>query len=399
MDKKVKYVIIGNGIAGLNAATAIRKIDAHGKLLMISSEEYLTYYRLKLSHILGSHPDDNSLLLHNESWYKEQQIEVKLSSIVEAIHPQEHTLILDDGSIIQYEKCLLATGSKPFVPPVEGKYKQGVFAVRTLKDIHYMEQYFAMCELITVVGGGILGLEAAASLINSGKTVQVIEFFPYLLPRQLDESLSSRFEASLKEKGMGIFTGEEVDEILGDSEVEGIRLKSGTALKTDAVIFSSGIRPSSEMAIAAGLKVNKGVVVDNYSRTSHPDIFAAGDVAEFEGVSFGLWSASTEQGRIAGQNMAGKPTEYHLGTNHTQTTIMGISLFSAGDVQRPDDIVEEESTDGTTIYKLYIKDGKIRGGVIYGDISKLVKMKKLIELSISLDEARKKGDSVLEMLS
>ncbi len=399
MDQIVKYAIIGNGIAGLNAATAIRKIDAHGKLLMISSEEYLTYYRLKLSHLLGSHADDNSLLLHNESWYEDHQIEIKLNSIVEAIHPEEHTLVLDDGSTIQYEKCLLATGSKPFVPPVEGKYKQGVFAVRTLKDIHYMEQYFAMCKSITIVGGGILGLEAAASLINSGKTVQVIEFFPYLLPRQLDESLSRKFEASLKKKGMAIFTGEEVDEILGDSEVEGIRLKSGTSLKTDAVIFSSGIRPSTEMAITAGLKVNKGIVVDNYSRTSHPDIFAAGDVAEFEGVSFGLWSASTEQGRIAGQNMSGKLTEYHLGANHTQTTIMDISLFSAGDVQRPDEIVEEESTDGTTIYKLYIKDGKIRGGVIYGDTSKLVKMKKLIESSISLDEARKKGNSVLEMLS
>lgn len=398
MDQKIKYVIVGNGIAGLNAAKAIRKMDAHGKLLMISSEEHLTYYRLKLSRFLGSHVDDNTLLLHDENWYKEHQIEIKLNTIVEAIHPDEHTLVLDDGSIIRYEKCLLANGSKPFVPPVAGKYKQGVFAVRTLKDIHYMEQYFAMCQTITVVGGGILGLEAAASLISNGKTVQVIEFFPYLLPRQLDENLSGKFEASLKEKGMHVYTGEVVEEILGDSEVEGIRLKSGTKLESDAVIFSAGIRPSTELAVAAGLKVNKGVVVDNYARTSHPDIFAAGDVAEFQGISFGLWSASTEQGRIAGENMAGKPTEYHLGTNHTQTTIMGISLFSVGDVQEPGEIVEEVSTDGKTLYKLYVKDGKIRGGVIYGDTSLLVKMKKLIESSISLEEARKKGDSLLEML-
>lgn len=399
MDKKVKYAIIGNGIAGLNAAKAIRSVDSTGSILMISSEEYLTYYRLKLSHLLGSHVEDNKMLLHDENWYKEMHIDVKLNTIAEAIDPEKHQVILDDGSVLSYEKCLLANGSKPFVPPVAGKYKQGVFAVRTLRDIHYMEEYLSHCDTITVVGGGILGLESAASLVSLGKKVNVIEFFPYLLPRQLDEELSRKFEKELISKGLNVFAGEQVEEILGETEAEGVRLKSGRELSSQAVIFSSGIRPSTELAVEAGLKVNKGVVVDEFAHASYQDIFAAGDVAEFEGVNLGLWSASTEQGRAAGLNMAGKKSEYHLSLNHTQTNILGITLFSVGDIQNPDQVIEETKNQGDIVYKLYAKDNVVKGGVLYGDTSLLVKMKRFIASSITLEEARKKGSTIEEMLS
>ena len=399
MDKKVKYAIIGNGIAGLNAAKAIRSVDSTGSILMISSEEYLTYYRLKLAHLLGSHVEDHSMLLHDENWYKDMQIDVKLNTIAEAIHPDKHQIVLDDGSVLSYEKCLLANGSKPFVPPVAGKYKQGVFAVRTLKDIHYMEEYLSHRDTVTVVGGGILGLESAASLLSLGKKVNVIEFFPYLLPRQLDEGLSRKFEEALKAKGLHIFTGDVVEEILGETEAEGIRLKSGQVLSSEAVIFSSGIRPSTELAVEAGLKVNKGVVVDEFAHASYEDIFAAGDVAEFDGVNLGLWSASTEQGRAAGLNMAGKKSEYHLSPSHTQTNILGIPLFSVGDIQDPDQVIEETKNQGDIVIKLYMKDNIIKGGVLYGDTSLLVKMKRLIASSITLDEARKKGSTIEEMLT
>ncbi|MDW7670377.1 MAG: FAD-dependent oxidoreductase [Bacillota bacterium] len=398
MNQQVKYVIIGNGIAGLTAAKAIRNIDKRGSLMMITSEDFLTYYRLKLSHLLGSHVDEHKLLLHDEQWYQDQEIDIKLNTIVESIHPEQHQIKVDDGSTITYEKLLLANGSKPLVPPVAGKYKQGVFAVRTLKDIRYIEKYLSLCETVTIVGGGILGLESAASIMEAGKKVQVIEFFPYLLPRQMDEQLAEQFRQELVERGMEIHVGAEVEEIIGEVEVEGLRLKGGLEIKTDMVIFSSGIRPSTELAVTAGLKVNKGIVVDKWSQTSHPDIFAAGDVAEFQGVIFGLWSASTEQGRIAGQNMAGKPIAYHLGIAHTQSTIAGIPLFSVGDVQQPDEIIEEQSADGRTVFKLYIKAGRLTGGVLYGETSKLVKMKKLIGSAISLEEAKKRGGTVSEII-
>jgi nitrite reductase (NADH) large subunit len=398
MNQHAKYVIIGNGIAGLTAAKAIRNVDPLGRLMMITSEEFQTYYRLKLSHLLGSHADENELLLYDEQWYQEQHIETKLNTIVESILPEQHQIRIDDGSTITYEKLLLANGSKPFIPPVAGKYKQGVFAVRTLKDLRYIEKYLSMCETVTIVGGGILGLESAAAIMEAGKNVQVIEFFPYLLPRQLDEQLAETFCQALVERGMEIHVGAEVEEIIGEVEVEGLRLKGGREIKTDMVIFSSGIRPSTELAAAAGLKVNKGIVVDQWAKTSHSDIYAAGDVAEFEGVVFGLWSASTEQGRIAGQNMAGKPVDYHMGIAHTQSTIAGIQLFSVGDVQHPEEIIEERSADGQSVFKLFVKTGRLAGGILYGDTSKLVKMKRLIGSAISLEEAKKRGGTVSEII-
>ena len=184
MMDKCEYLIVGNGIAGLAAAREIRKNDETGSITMVSSEPYLTYYRVKLTEYLSKDFQDEELLVNKEKWYEDKNINVIVNKIVEEIDTEGNKIKIDDGSEIQYNKLLLAMGSRPFIPPIAGKYKNGVLALRTLKDLRYIQNYFSNCQTITIIGGGLLGLEAAYSAKKLNKKVNIIEFSPYLLNRQ-----------------------------------------------------------------------------------------------------------------------------------------------------------------------------------------------------------------------
>ncbi len=238
--KSTKYLIIGNGIAGLSAAKEIRKNDIEGSITMVSSEPYLTYYRVRLTEYLYKEYNDEEILVNKEDWYEENNIEVLLSKIVEELDTNNNKIKLDDGTEIEYEKLLIATGSRPFIPPVAGKFKKGVLALRTLRDLEYINDYFSTKENITVIGGGLLGLEAAWSLKQLGKKVNIVEFAPYLLPRQLDEELSRKLEEKLINEGFNLYLNAAAEEILGENVANGIKLNNGTEFETDAVLFSVG---------------------------------------------------------------------------------------------------------------------------------------------------------------
>ncbi|TCU71614.1 nitrite reductase (NADH) large subunit [Tissierella praeacuta] len=389
MDK-AKYLIIGNGIAGLAAAREIRAHDENGTIIMISSESTLTYYRVKLTEYMSKEFTDEELLVSKENWYQDKNIKVILRKLVEDIDITNNKVRLDDGQEISYEKLLIATGSRPFIPPINGKYKEGLFALRTLKDLHYIKEYLKSCNDVSLIGGGLLGLEAAWALKELDKKVNIIEFAPYLLPRQLDKEISDKLEKKLSEHGFKIYLSSQAEEILGDGAVTGIRLNGERKLESEAVLVSSGIRPNLDLVRDTEIEYNRGIIVDKHLKTNIENIYAAGDVVEIDGMVLGLWTAGNEQGKIAGANMAGKELEYNQPKIFTTLKIGNIELFSAGIIDDFDRVHEYKDDERDIHHKLFTRDNKIVGAILFGDLKEMNTIRNAVISNTSIDEYIKK---------
>lgn len=398
MNQIINYLIIGNGIAGLSAAETIRKNDTNNRITLISSENYLTYYRVKLSHFISKNFKDEDLFVHNQEWYKEHNIDLILGKSVSNVDTEKNEVMLDDGTNIKYDKLLFANGSKPFVPPIKGNEKEGVFALRTIEDLKKAKEYFQSCSSITVIGGGLLGLESAWAIKQLGKEVNVVEFSPYLLPRQLDEGLAKNLGDILNENGLHLYLGAATDEILGNEKVEGIRLQDGRAIKTDAVLISAGIRPILDLVKDSNIKFDKGIQVDSSMKTNIDNIYAAGDVAELNGMVIGLWGISGDQGKVAGQNMVGGSAEYKIPELNAMLMLDNISVFSAGNIKDFDNTIEDVDNNKNAYYKLFISNNNVVGGVVINDMSKVPKVKRLVSGNVDLTEYIQKNTSFKDII-
>lgn len=399
MIRNKSYIIIGNGTAGLSAAEEIRKNDKSGKIIIITDENYLTYYRIKLSEGISKNFSDKEMFIHDKDWYSENNIQVMLESRVKNIDTKTKEIYIENKEKLKYDKLLIATGSSSFIPPIKGSEKEGVFALRSLDDLNKIKNYFENCKKITVLGGGLLGLEAAWAIRKADKEVDVVEFFPQLLPRQLDDKISKKFSNILKEKDLKLHLGVSAEEILGEIKATGISLSDGTKLETDAILISAGIRPRLDIIKHTEIDCDKGIKVDKYMQTNIEDVYAAGDVVEVDGTVVGLWGISNEQGKVAGANMAGQRKEYTLPKLTTMLRVADCSIFSAGDIVKYDAMYEEESGDEKSSYKLCITDGKVTGGIILNDISKAPKVKKAIDEKKDIKEYLEKEMSVIEIIN
>ncbi|MFU0784176.1 MAG: FAD-dependent oxidoreductase [Thermoanaerobacterium thermosaccharolyticum] len=395
----MNFVIVGNGIAALSAAESIRKNDKESKITMITREPYNTYFRIKLSHLLGHAYELEKLYVRPESWYKSNNIDIMLKCSVVSLDTDKKIIHLDSSDKIKYDRLIIATGSYSFIPPVKGREKNGVYAIRSLDDVNNLNKYIKDKKRGIVVGGGLLGLEAAWSLKQAGYDINVIEFFPRLLPKQSDEEGSKIIENIIENSGIKLILNAEVEEITGD-DVDGAILKDGRKVYADFVIFSAGIRPNVDVAKDSGIKINRGILVDDFMRTNVDDVFAAGDVAEYNGKIYGLWTVAMAQGRNAGLNAAGLRTKYKEVLPSSTLKITGVDVFSSGDISG------EKSTsysykEGNIYYKLFIKDNKLVGAILIGDISSSTKIKKAIDSEYDLREildSSKDAKSILEKL-
>ena len=372
-----RHLIVGNGIAGITAAQGIVRADASAEVHVYSAEPYPYYQRPRLWQYLAGKVEQDDLYFRPLEWYASRGIQVHLDTRVTALDPTEHRIQLAGCGWESYDRLLLATGGRSFVPPFEGVDKQGVFALRSLDDALAIKRYADQVSSVALVGGGLLGLETARALLSPERRVSVIEIAPHLLPRQLDVTGAQVLQSRLETMGLHIYTGASTHSMMGSERVHGVRLTNGRTIGGELVVVSTGIRSRIELAREAGLEVNRGIVVDEYLRTSAPDVFAAGDAAETHGVVYGIIPAAIEQAQAVAANMANGPlasssvVPYEGTVPSTTLQVVGIDLTCLGDstADGEDYLIFRYSDQATGADKrLALHENKIVGAILMGDI-------------------------------
>jgi nitrite reductase (NADH) large subunit len=372
------YVILGNGVAGATAAESIRKLDSKGKITLLTEEDFPFYYRIRLNEYISGDIQEEALKAKKDGWYGDQGIELRLKSRVVGGDPVRKVVVTEDKQELPYDMLLLATGSHSFIPPIKGWEKWGVFALRSIKDAREISAWAKNTDDVVLIGGGLLGLEAGNALRKLGLKVMVVEFFPRLLPRQLDVDGARRLQDIMQDMGFSFRLGAKTQEIKGDGRIDGVILEGGETLSAQMVIISAGVRPNMELAGPLALDTDKGIKVDERLRTSQPNIYAAGDVAEFRGVPYGIWPAAMEQGKIAGTNMAGGDLTYNGTTMANTLKVVGVDLASAGDIDA-DQKFESKVVKGEKTYKKIVLDNdRIIGCIMLGDTKGFTQVTKIM---------------------
>jgi NAD(P)H-nitrite reductase large subunit len=384
----MKYVIVGNGVACVTAAQAITQAEPAAEVHIFGAEPYPYYRRPLLWEFIAGQIEQDALYFRPPAWYAERGMHLHLGVQATALDPAAHRLTLADGSTAEYDRLLLATGGRSFVPPVEGTDKEGVFTLRTLEDARAIKAYAQRASAAVVIGGGLLGLETARALRTAGLDVTVVEFFPYLLPRQLDTEGADVLQSLLEAQGLQVITSGATEAILGEGRADGIRLKDGRVVAGELILFSTGIRSETALAQAAGLEVNRGVIVDEHLQTSAEDVFAAGDAAEFEGQVYGIIPAAIEQAKIAAANMVASGSTTYTGTIPATTLkVAGAELTSMGEsVAEGDEYTPLRRADmeAGRYRKFVLREGRIVGAILLNDKERLQPTTQLIEQGVDV---------------
>lgn len=373
-----KYLIVGNGVAGTTAAENIRNLDKEGKITVVTEESIPFYWRIQLNEYIAGDVQEEKLLAKKQEWYKDQGIELKLRTRIQSADAAEKVLIAHDSQKFSYNRLLVATGSHSFVPPIKGAEKKGVFSLRSYQDARNIMDWSEGVHDVVLIGGGLLGLEAGNALRKLGKKVMVVEFFPRLLPRQLDVPGAGRLQKMMENMGFSFRLGAKTQEMTGEDRVKGVVLEGGETLVAEMVIISAGVRPNLELAKALGLDHEKGIKVDDRLMTSKPDIFAAGDVAEYRGVPYGIWPAAMEQGQVAGVNMAGGEAVYKGSVMASTLKVVGIDLASAGEIDVDNKFESKTISEKEAYKKMVIDDNRIIGCIMLGDTKGFNKITKMM---------------------
>ena len=384
------YLIIGNGVAGTTAAENIRKLDKAGKITVVTEESTPFYYRMRLPDFISGDLTEDKLSGKKEEWYKDQGIHLKLSTRIQGADPGEKVVNTQNGLEISYDRLLIATGSRSFLPPMKGADKKGVFALRTIQDARNIVAWAKNIQKVVLIGGGLLGLEAGNALRKLGKKLTVVEFFPRLLPRQLDVAGGGRLQKIMEGMGFSFRLGAKTQEIKGEDRVSGVLLEGGEVLPAEMVIVSAGVRPAVELAKALSLDHDKGIKVDEQMRTNQPGIYAAGDVAEFKGIPYGIWTAASEQGQIAGTNMAGGNALYKGTVMANTLKVIGIDLASAGNIDADNKLESKVLTDAKVYKKIVLENDQIAGCIMLGDTKGFTKITKMMSEKQNVSQIKDK---------
>ena len=383
----MKIAIIGNGICGIAAAKYISEDAPKEKIIIFTDEKYHYYPRPRLIQLLSEKTDLGQLFPYNDEWFKNKNIEVILEKGVQRINASSKELILEDSSKYNYDKLLLANGSSPFVPPIEGVKSEGVFTLRNVSDVLRIREYSRDKRKAVVIGGGLLGLETARALSALGLKVKIIEVASRLLPRQLDEEGAHILKSQVEKIGIEVIIGTTCGQIYLEGTKKYLISKEIGKLEADFFIISAGVRPNIEVAKESGIIANKGVIANKNLRTNFGDIFAAGDCAEFNGIVYGIIPAAIEQGKSAAANIIGKEIEYKGTLFQTTLKVVGIDLTSIGVVNPEGEGYEEVKTKDVAkgIYKkVVIKDGKVIGTIVMGDKRGILELTRIIEEKIDV---------------
>ena len=371
MTGKQKLVVIGNGMAGCRAVEELLARDPERyEITIFGAEPEVNYNRIMLSPVLAGETSFDEIVINGADWYAENGIELRSGEEVVGIDTVSRMVATDKGNRCGYDRLLIATGSLPFILPVPGATLDGVIAFRDIQDVRRMVSTAEGGGRAVVIGGGLLGLEAANGLRTLGMDVTVIHLMETLMERQLDEAAGFLLRRELEGRGIEVLTGATTEEIVGDEAVKGVKLKDGRTVPADLVVMAAGIRPNIALARDAGLDCNRGIVVDDFMRTSDPSILAVGECVEHRGQVYGLVAPIWEMCRAVGDTLAGAEGEGYRGSvTSTKLKVTGVDVFSAGDFAAGDgreDIVYRDAARG--IYKrIVISEDRVIGAVLYGD--------------------------------
>lgn len=379
-------IIIGNGAAGISAAEEIRSHDKDVKITIITDEPTVAYYRPMLSEYISEEEVPKRFFLHTEEWYEEQGLELQMNTHVIGIDSNNQTIDLSTGATLNYDRLILTTGSYNFIPPMEGIEKSNVASLRTLGDANDIKQMVKTSKKVVILGGGLLGLELGWQLIKLNCEVTVVEMMERLLPRQLDEKASMIFEEKVFESGIKVIKGVKTTALIGEENISSVELSDGTKLPCDLVLYSIGVRAQTELAEKANLNINRGILVNEFMQTSNPNIYAAGDCAEYEGINYAIWPEAIAQGKIAGKNAIGTREAYATVIPFNIYSGINMRLFSIGDVgSNPDKHYETINLGDAENYEIYYFENDIFiGGILIGDIKKSVKLKNALANKLSM---------------
>jgi len=397
-----KYVIIGGSAGGIGAVEAIREVDPLGTLTVISEETVPQYSRPMISEYVSREATLDTMKYRGDQFWKNNNAQALTGRTATKIDFTKKQVELDGGTKIDYEKLLIATGGKPFVPRMEGGEKDGVFTFTELSSAKGIEAKLEQSKSAVVIGGGLIGVSASEALVKRGIKVTLVELKEDILNLILDKTASEIAEKVLTDAGVTVITGQSVQRLLGkkdkQSAVGAVVMTDGTEVPCDLVVVAIGVIPRTELVKESQVKVNRGIVVDRSMRTSIPDVYACGDVAEAHDFLIDgnrllpLWPLAHLGGRVAGYNMAGKPAEYEGGTVMSSLKYFDLPVIAVGTVN-PENISDYEvlvelKPEKTVYKKILLKDGKIVGFIFLGEIEKAGIFFRLLKSHVDVSEIK-----------
>lgn len=378
-----RYLILGGGVAALSAAAAIRDRDLTGKITMISAEPYLPINRPMLTKSMLACLDPQQIAIQDSTWFQEKNVDLQLEKSVQHLDLKAKTVTLSDGENLPYDKLIYALGAESFVPPIPGSDKPEVVTIRHVKDIAKINTMLEHIKNVVVIGGGVLGLEAAWEMKKAKCNVTVLELAPQLMGRQLDADTAAKLMEIAKAQDIEIKTGVKIEGIEGNSHVTGVNLGNDTLISADLVILSTGVLANTTLAKEAGLESERAIVVNEAMLTNVPDVYACGDCAQYNGVNFANWPEALEQGKVAGANAAGDPVAYQGISAGMSFHGMGTSLFAIGDAGK-----DPEKSYKTVAFrddtkqeyeKYWFVNGQLLGAILLGNVDKIGSVTEAVE--------------------
>ncbi|AIQ68889.1 nitrite reductase large subunit NirB [Paenibacillus graminis] len=370
-DIRKKLVLVGNGMAGVRAIEHLLKLSPEAyEITIFGSEPHPNYNRIMLSSVLAGGSSMEEIIINDLEWYHSHGIRLYMGHTITSIDTAERKVYSDKGIVLPYDELILATGSNPFMLPLPGAEKEGVIAFRDIKDCQIMQETSQSYRKAVVIGGGLLGLEAARGLLHLGMEVSVVHIHPYIMERQLDEPASVMLRKELEEQGMKFLLNKQSEAILGKKRVKGLLFADGEIADADLIVMAVGIKPNVELAQKSGVQTNRGIVVNDYMETNIPGVYAVGECAEHRGIAYGLVAPLYEQGAVLAKRLAQVPTDGYSGSvTSTKLKVSGVDVFSAGQfTERPGTRALRYQDEIEGIYKkLVIQDDQLVGAVLFGD--------------------------------
>ncbi|MGQ9010398.1 nitrite reductase large subunit NirB [Bacillus stercoris] len=369
--KKQRLVLAGNGMAGIRCIEEILKLNRQMfEIVIFGSETHPNYNRILLSSVLQGEASLDDITLNSKDWYDKHGITLYTGETVIQIDKDQQRIVTDRKRILSYDKLIVSTGSSPYILPIPGADKEGVYGFRTIEDCQALMSMAEHYQKAAVIGAGLLGLEAAIGLQRLGMDVSVIHHSAGIMQKQLDQTASRLLQTELEQKGLTFLLEKDTVSISGTTRADRIHFKDGSSLKADLIVMAAGVRPNIELAVSAGIDVNRGIIVNDCMQTSEPNIYAVGECAEHNGTVYGLVAPLYEQGNVLAKHICGVPCEGYQGSAPAAALkIAGIDVWSAGKIQ------ENEHTTSINIYdeqagiykKALFEDDKLAGVILFGD--------------------------------